>query len=110
MISVYRVYRDKNDWAQLSGRVLAAGHIFNPNAPTSSCVGLVDTEEPSVEEVFYRWVHFTDDLSYTLGFIDISADPLEILFVVRNAMIAYPNALAPDLRMVTCCALPRISL
>jgi hypothetical protein len=102
MISVYRVQRDKEAWAALTGSVLFTWHIFNPNGPTSSCVGLVDTEEPSVKEVFYRWLHFSDDQSYTLGFVDISADPLEILFAVRNAMLNYPDAIAPDLRMLTC--------
>lgn len=83
-------------------RVLGSWHIFNPNGPTSNCIGFVDTDEPSIKEVFYRWLHFLHDESYTLGFVDLSADPLELVPILQNAILGQPSPLCPELRMVTC--------
>ena len=100
--SVFRAYRDREAWSNRSGRILASWHIFNPNGPTSLCIGLADTDEPGVKEVFHRWFHFMHDETYVLGYWDLDDDVEHLGVILKRAALEYPSPLVPGMRLFAC--------
>lgn len=45
------------DFVARDGTILIGWAIFNPNGPTFSCVGLLPTEDPEVDLLFYRMLN-----------------------------------------------------
>lgn len=56
-ISEKLILLEDDDFLDRDGRILLSWSIFNPYGPTWSCLGLIPTEDPAVQYLFYRMLN-----------------------------------------------------
>jgi hypothetical protein len=102
--SVFKLRRSEAEWLEDRGEVLVTWHIFNPNGPTVSCVGLRETGADDEKEVFWRWMHFTGGEDYCLGYVNAEEDEWgrDLLAVLGHAFGLEAGGPLRRFPLVTC--------
>jgi hypothetical protein len=98
-----RIFWTKDEWLRVGGKVLMTWNIFNPNGPTVNTLGLANTTEPTVKNVFWRWLHFTTEQAFSFGTVDTQLpqwwEELEFRLLQR---FGAAEVVPPGISMLTC--------
>jgi hypothetical protein len=99
-----KINEDKSYWLKKDGEINMTWNIFNPSGPTLNCIGTFKTEDENIEVVFYRWLHFLEEGSYILGYVDRNKDDSGQQFsnILKNAFCFAPKKNSNQPLLVTC--------
>ena len=92
-MTVKKLNEDKSYWLKKDGTIFITWNIFNPNGPTLNCIGTFKTEDENIDVVFYRWLHFSEEESYILGYVDRNNDDSgkQYVDILKNAFCFAPK-------------------